>query len=43
MSQNAVSQSDCRILKSAISYEKKINQLHFWHADKGSRNMKDDM
>ena len=43
MSQNDVSQSDCRILESATSNEKKINQLDFWHADKASRNMKDDM
>ena len=40
MSQNAFSQSDCRILKSAISQEKIDQSTCFWHAVIDSRNIK---
>ena len=48
--QNAVSQLDCRILKSTITLKKLMNQFDFWiklmskllswHADKEWRNVK---
>ena len=40
MAKNALSQSDCKILKSAISQVKIVNQLDLWHTDVHSRNVK---
>lgn len=41
MGKNALSESDWRILKSAIFKKKLMNPLDLWHADIDTRNIKD--
>ena len=43
MSQNALRQSGCSILNSAISQKQLMNKLDFWHVDIDVRNIKDDL